>query len=117
MDRDLHARLPDSVTPPGTVHPHAEHASTRTYLLVAAILTVVTALEFAVLYIRALTPILVPLLLVMSAAKFVLVVMFFMHLRYDTRALWMLFAGALVVAIGLVVALTTLTGDFLVFRR
>jgi cytochrome c oxidase subunit 4 len=105
------------VTPPGTAHPQAEHASTRIYVFVAAILTVITALEFAVLYIRALTPILVPLLLVMSAAKFVLVVMFFMHLRYDTRALWMLFAGALVVAIGLVIALTTLTGDFLVFGR
>ena len=117
MDRDLHARLPDSVAPSDSAHPHAEHASLRTYLFVAAILTVITALEFAVIYIRALTPILVPLLLVMSAAKFVLVVMFFMHLRYDTRALWMLFAGALAVAIILVIALTTLTGDFLVFRR
>ena len=35
------------------------------------------------IYIRLLTPILVPLLLAMSAAKFALVVMFFMHLRYD----------------------------------
>ncbi|MBM4439113.1 MAG: cytochrome C oxidase subunit IV family protein [Candidatus Rokubacteria bacterium] len=93
------------------------HADLRTYLVVAGILTVVTALEFAVLYIRALTPIVVPLLLVMSAGKFALVVLFFMHLRYDTRALWWIFGGALVVATGLVVALTTLSGDFLVYRR
>jgi cytochrome c oxidase subunit 4 len=105
------------VTPPGTAPPHAEHATTRTYLFVAGILTVITALEFAAIYIRALTPILVPLLLVMSVAKFVLVVMFFMHLRYDTRALWMVFTGALVVATGLAIALATLPGDFLVFRR
>jgi cytochrome c oxidase subunit 4 len=119
MDRDLHSRLPDSVAPgpAGTAHADAGHAGTRTYLFVAAILTVITGMDFGALYIRALTPILVPLLLVMSAAKFVLVVLFFMHLRYDTRALWMLFTSALVVAIGLVIALTTLTGQFLLFRR
>ena len=62
------------------------HAS-ATYVKVAVILSALTALEFAVIYIRALTPILVPLLLVMSAGKFALVVLFFMHLRYDSRAL------------------------------
>jgi len=84
---------------------------------VAVILTVITALEFSAIYIRALTPILVPLLLVMSAAKFILVVLFFMHLRYDSRVLSTVFFGPLVIAIGLVVALTTLTGAFLVFGR
>ena len=95
----------------------AEHADVGTYVKVAAILTVVTALEFAVIYIRALTPILVPLLLVMSAAKFALVVLFFMHLRYDSRVLSTVFVGPRVIAIGLVVALTTLTGAFLVYGR
>ena len=108
MDRDLHPRLSDPV---------AAHSGVGTYVIVGAILTVITGLEFAVLYIRALTPILVPLLLVMSAGKFALVVLFFMHLRYDARALSMLFTGALLIAIGLVVALTTLTGAFLVYRR
>ena len=88
-----------------------------TYLTVAAILTVITALEFAAIYIRALTPILIPLLLVMSAAKFALVVLFFMHLRDDSRALAGVFVGPLVIAIGLAVALTTLTGAFLVYGR
>ena len=99
------------------VHAKAHHAGVGTYVKVAAILTVVTALEVAVIYIRALTPIVVPLLLVMSAAKFALVVLFFMHLRYESRVLSMLFAGSLVVAIGVVVALTTLTGAFLVYGR
>ena len=67
--------------------------------------------------IRELTPILVPLLVVMAAAKFALVVLFFMHLRYDARALSVIFAGSLAVALGIAVALTTLTGQFLVFRR
>ena len=96
---------------------HTEHAGVGTYVKVAVILTLVTALEFAVLYIRALTPILVPLLLVMSAGKFALVVLFFMHLRYESRVLTFLFTGPLVIAIGIVIALTTLTGAFLVYRR
>jgi cytochrome c oxidase subunit 4 len=98
-------------------HPRAAHASTATYIKVAAILTVVTALEYGALFIRRLTPILVPLLLTMSAAKFSLVVLFFMHLRYDSRALWVVFVGGLVIAMALAVALMTLSGQFLVFGR
>src|SRR3990172_7179183 len=93
------------------------HASIGTYVKVAVILTVVTALEFSVIYIRALTPILVPLLLVLSAGKFALVVLFFMHLRYDSRALTILFAGPLLLASSIAIALLTLTGAFLLFGR
>jgi cytochrome c oxidase subunit 4 len=102
---------------PATVHAAAghEHASVRTYVRVALVLTLVTALEVGVIYIRQLTPIIVPLLLAMSAAKFALVVMFFMHLRYDARSLTGLFLGPLLVAVGLAIALMTLTGAFLVF--
>lgn len=94
-----------------------EHASVATYVKVAVILTVITALEFGVIYIRQLTPILIPLLLVMSSAKFAMVAMFFMHLRYEGRALSAVFVGPLVLAIALAVALMTLTGAFLVFAR
>jgi cytochrome c oxidase subunit 4 len=95
----------------------AAHASVSTYVYVALVLTVITALEVGVIYIRFLTPIIVPLLLAMSLAKFVLVVMFFMHLRYDARPLAALFVGPLLIALGLAVALMTLTGAFLVFGR
>ena len=98
-------------------HAHGEHATIGTYVKVAVILTVVTALEFSVIYIRALTPILVPLLLVLSAGKFALVILFFMHLRYDTRALSALFVGPLLLATGIVVALMTLGGAFLIFGQ
>src|SRR5205823_3301505 len=109
---DLHPRVSHPVA-----RPDAPHAGVGTYLTVAAILTVITALEFAAIYIRALTPILIPLLLVMSAAKFALVVLFFMHLRDDSRAFAGVFVGPLVIAIALAVALTTLTGAFLVYGR
>lgn len=93
------------------------HASVSTYLTVAVVLAAVTALEIGVISIRQLTPILVPLLLIMATAKFALVVLFFMHLRYDSRVLSVLFVGPLTIAAGLVVALMTLTGAFLVFTR
>jgi cytochrome c oxidase subunit 4 len=105
-----------------STHGHAaavpeSHASVATYVRVAVILTVVTALEVGVIYIRFLSPIIVPLLLVMATAKFVLVVMFFMHLRYDPRPLKLLFLGPLIIAVLLAIALATLTGAFLVFGR
>jgi cytochrome c oxidase subunit 4 len=84
---------------------------------VALVLIGVTALEVGVIYVRQLAPIIVPLLLAMSAAKFALVALFFMHLRYESRVLAFLFVGPLLLAAGLVVALMTLTGAFLVFGR
>ena len=93
------------------------HATVGTYIKVAIVLTIITALEVGVIYIRQLAPIIVPLLLVMAAAKFALVALFFMHLRYDDRALASLFLGPLAIAVGLAVALMTLPGAFLVFGR
>jgi cytochrome c oxidase subunit 4 len=93
------------------------HATVWTYIKVALVLTGVTILEVGSTYIRQLTPIIVPLLIVMSAAKFALVVLFFMHLRYDSRVLTLLFCGPLLLASGIVLALMTLSGAFLVFGR
>jgi cytochrome c oxidase subunit IV len=97
-------------------HDHAP-ASVGTYVKVAILLTIITALEVGIIYIRRLTPILIPLLIVMATAKFALVALFFMHLRYDPRPLKFLFLGPLIVAILIAIALATLTGDFLVFGR
>jgi cytochrome c oxidase subunit 4 len=91
------------------------HATVWTYIKVALVLTGVTILEVGSTYIRQLTPIIVPLLIVMSAAKFALVVLFFMHLRYDSRVLTLIFCGPLLLASGIVIALMTLPGAFLVF--
>ncbi|PYM84180.1 MAG: cytochrome C oxidase subunit IV [Candidatus Rokuibacteriota bacterium] len=102
---------------PTTGEPKQAHASIRIYLIVAGILSAVTALEFGVIYVRRLAPVLIPLLLVLSAGKFALVVMFFMHLRYDSRVLTFLFVAPLVLATLLAIAVMTLTGEFLVFSR
>jgi cytochrome c oxidase subunit 4 len=96
---------------------HESHASVATYVRVALILTAVTALEVGVIYIRFLTPIVVPLLLVMATAKFTLVVMFFMHLRYDPRSLSAVFVGPLIIATLLGLALIALVGTLLTLQR
>jgi cytochrome c oxidase subunit 4 len=93
-------------------HGHVEHASVRTYLGVAAALGIITAVEVMVFYIEALHPVLVPILLTLSAAKFVLVVGFFMHLKYDARLFRGLFVGPLAVAIAIILAMLALYGVF-----
>jgi len=40
-----------------------------------------------------------------------------MHLRYDTKPLTFLFVSSLLLAVGVALAVMTLTGEFLVFNR
>jgi cytochrome c oxidase subunit 4 len=82
-----------------------EHASTGTYLRVAAILVIVTLIEVGVFYVPAFQAVLVPLLLVLSALKFALVVMFYMHLKFDNRFFTFLFGGPLLLAVGVMIGL------------
>ncbi|NNK49415.1 MAG: cytochrome C oxidase subunit IV family protein [Gemmatimonadetes bacterium] len=95
-------------------HDHVEHAhpSNRTYVLIAAILGVITAVEVGVFYLDALRPVLVPILLTLSAAKFAFVVGFFMHLKFDSKLYRALFVGPLVVAMAVMIAMFLLYGVF-----
>lgn len=94
-------------------HSQAEpHVDNRTYVGVAAILAVLTALEVAVFYIPALKPVLVPVLVVLMVAKFALVVLFFMHLKYDDRLFSGLFTGPLLISTAVVLAMLALYGTF-----
>ena len=76
------------------------HARPRviSYLVVAGLLTVLTAMELAASYTPALKMALVPVLLVLSGAKFALVAMFYMHLRYESWAFSIIFVPLLLLA-------------------
>jgi cytochrome c oxidase subunit 4 len=90
----------------GKVHTRERaHPTAGKYLQIAAILTVVTAIEVAVYYIHALRPALLAILLVLSALKFSLVAMFYMHLRFDSRLFSGLFIFPLVIMAAILVAL------------
>lgn len=84
-----------------------EHPTWSTYWKVAVILTLITAVEVWVYYIPSFvaTRAFVPVLLVMSALKFAIVVLFYMHLRYDHRLFRALFTGPLIVAMVTLVSL------------
>src|SRR5437667_287225 len=56
-------------------------------------------------YVRACQTVLVPVLLVLSAVKFALVVMFYMHLKFDNRFFAFLFGGPLILALAVAVSL------------
>ena len=89
-------------------HEHGGHASPAFYWAIGGILTVITAVEVAVFYVPALHPVLVPTLLVLSATKFLLVVMFFMHLRFDSKIYSGLFMAGMVLAMFMAVAMVVL---------
>ncbi|MDQ3962532.1 MAG: cytochrome C oxidase subunit IV family protein [Actinomycetota bacterium] len=81
------------------VDPHmSDHPSPRKYVNVAIILAIVTAAEVAVYYITALGDLLVPILAVMAIVKFVMVVAYFMHLRFDSHIFRRLFVTGLILA-------------------
>jgi cytochrome c oxidase subunit IV len=94
---------------------HAEHhhPTWKTYKWVALILFVITVAEVWAYYIPALVAsrAFVPSLLIMSVAKFAIVVLFYMHLKYDARLFRALFYGPLAIAVLTVIALLFLFGQ------
>ena len=97
-----------------TPHPGEKpHPTWKQYKWVALILTVITIVEVWIYYIPsfAASRLFVPALLIMSAVKFAIVVMFYMHLRYDHKLFRVLFTGPLMIAIISVIALMFLFGQ------
>jgi cytochrome c oxidase subunit IV len=102
----------------GDAHPPHVHVGWKKYVLIGAILTIITAVEVAIFYIDALAPVLVPALLVLSAGKFFLVVLYYMHLKMDHpifgRVFWAPMVLAVLVVIGMVILFKVLP-DYGVF--
>ena len=94
-------------------HAH-EHPTWKQYKWVALILTLITVFEVWAYYIPSLvaSAVFVPLLLIMSAVKFIIVVMFYMHLKYDHKLFRALFVGPLIIAAGTLMALLFLFHKF-----
>jgi cytochrome c oxidase subunit IV len=93
---------------------HEAHPTWSTYWKVATILTVITVIEVWCYYLPSFvaTPYFVPTLLILSLFKFVIVVLFYMHLKYDARLYRALFTGPLLVAMATIIVLMFLFGKF-----
>jgi cytochrome c oxidase subunit IV len=85
-----------------------EHPGPRQYVIIGVVLSILTALEVAAYYIDALAPVLVPILLVLSAAKFILVVQFYMHLKFDSKVFTSVFLGPMALAVLVIISLIIL---------
>ncbi|MGH7724575.1 MAG: cytochrome C oxidase subunit IV family protein [Candidatus Eiseniibacteriota bacterium] len=86
------------------------HPTAKKYLGIAIVLTVITVIEVAVFYIPSLKPVLVPVLLSLSAVKFALVAMFYMHLKFDPPLYSWVFVVPMVFAAAIILALMALFG-------
>jgi cytochrome c oxidase subunit 4 len=84
----------------------AHHPSDWLYVQIAIILAVITAAEVST-YVVDFGDLLLPALMVMMVAKFALVVMFFMHLRFDHKLFSWVFVSGLVLAVAVYIAALT----------
>lgn len=89
---------------------HDPHPTTGTYLAIAAILTAITMLEVGVFYVPAFQAVLAPMLILMSAGKFLLVVLFYMHLKVDSRLFTFIFVPPFLLAGAVIMAMMFLFG-------
>ena len=78
---------------------HHDHPGEKKYIQIALILAAITAVEVAFSYWEAVEGILAPSLIAMSVVKFAIVVLYFMHLKFDSRLFRRLFVAGLALAI------------------
>lgn len=88
----------------------ARHPSPKEYVRIAIVLALVTAAEVAIYYVDALRDWLIPLLFLFAIIKFSLVVLWFMHLKFDARTYARFFV------MGIAGALTLYIAVLLMFR-
>jgi cytochrome c oxidase subunit 4 len=103
------------------------HPASGTYVKIGIVLFVLTALEVGLYEFtygehsgatgHALQPFFVPLLLALSAAKFALVAMFYMHLKQDHRLFSGVFVFPLIIATVVILALIGLEAYHFAFAR
>ena len=92
---------------------HDTHPTPMTYFKVAMALSLITAIEVAIFYVNWLGYGIIPILVILSGAKFAMVAMFYMHLKYEARLFSGLFVGGLTVAIGVTFSLLALFRFFI----
>ena len=89
---------------------HVEPSKFSIYIQIAMILAVITGVEVVLVYLPITKWIVVTALVVLSAVKFMFVIFYFMHLRWDKPFCTILFFIGLVLAGGTMWALLQLFG-------
>jgi caa(3)-type oxidase subunit IV len=112
LDRE---REPDAPSHPHT--PHAAHPTPREYVRIALVLAGITVLEVSTYYIEPPRTILILVLFAFTIIKFALVVLWFMHLKFDSKTYSRFFVMGIAGAVTLyLIVLLTFSG-FVTFTR
>lgn len=96
--------------PPSHDHGHVEESKFAIYVQIAMLLAVITGVEIIGVYLPFTKWFIVTALVVLSAVKFLFVIFYFMHLRWDKPFCTILFFIGLVLAGGTVWALLLIFG-------
>jgi cytochrome c oxidase subunit 4 len=117
-DQPRHPAAPEQPVPPEQ-HPGPagevgirHHPSDAQYMLIALILAIVTGVEVLVYYVKGLGDAGNPILIILAAIKFIIVVSFFMHLRFDNKLLRRVFITGIVLALSVYVIVFLSLGVF-----
>jgi cytochrome c oxidase subunit 4 len=94
--------------------PAGAHPQPSEYVVIGLILAMITAVEVALYYIDLREGVLVVSLILLSASKFLFVVLWFMHLKFDSTLLSRLFFTGLIGAIVLFTVVMATLGANLV---
>jgi cytochrome c oxidase subunit IV len=86
------------------------HLSDWQYIKIALFLAVVTLIEVVIYYFEDLGDLLTVMLIVLSAIKFGVVVLWFMHLKQDSRLFRRLFVTGLILAFAIYAIVLTVSG-------
>lgn len=84
------------------------HPTVRSYITIAIILGVITLIEFGVFYLEFNRLLFILVFIVLSGVKFAIVIMFYMHLKFDDILFSRLFLGGLALAAAALFALLAL---------
>ena len=85
------------------------HPSPAKYIQIAVILTLITAFEVAIYYVNGISKeVFITIFLGMSVVKFIIVAMYYMHLKFDSRVFTLLLVAGLFLATGILITLGTL---------
>ena len=95
----------------------SNHPSLKQYLVIAVILFAITIVEFGIIWEPIgveddLGPTVTPILIGLSAIKFAIVIMYYMHLKFDDRFFGTVFVAGVVLAFAVGGALMTLFLSF-----
>ena len=79
---------------------HIDHPTPKKYVQIAIVLGILTAIEIALYYTEDIVGVFTdPILIILAVGKFIIVVGWFMHLRFENKTVNRFFTGGMILAL------------------